>query len=335
MMLNDCTSYNLHSTISPNRQRSPARAILSGLFVGGLFFLIGLQHLFEGPGDFNWALNTARALIAGEDPYAFEPSALLVPYPLPVVLFGLPLSGLPDHLAARLFFGISSGLLAYGIARSGEWWRLLIFITPTYLYAFMFAQWSPLIAASWFIPALAPLLVLVKPHIALPVALNRLNRWGLLLAAVVLLGSLLLYPTWPWRWLAMTGEYEFIIPVLTLPSGPLLFLALLRWRDDRARLLLGMSILPFRGTYDLTALWLVPGTGLQMMVLVILSWGMVLYDFAWFWNVRPTLAVPVLFVPALLMLLLPDLLRLVSARSRVVRSNTTTVSSHAHSDAQQ
>ena len=58
---------------------------------------------YPGPGDFNWALDTATALMQGKDPYAFEPSSLKVPYPLPVALFGAPFIALPKPLAAAFF----------------------------------------------------------------------------------------------------------------------------------------------------------------------------------------------------------------------------------------
>lgn len=284
------------SLITP--RRSPAIALCIGL-LAALLCLRARHMFYQGPGDFNWALDTARALLAGRDPYAFTPSALQVPYPLPVALFGLPFIGLPGPWAGALFFGLASGLLAYGILRSGEAWRLLVFLTFPYLYALIFAQWSPLVAAAWFFPLLAPLLVLVKPHIALPVALNRLTWRGALLAAGVLLGSLIIVPDWPWRWLGMLGDYESLIPALTLPWGPLLLLALLRWRDERARLVLGMGLLPLRGAYDLTALWLVPRSLRQMLALVVLSWAVPLYNFDIGLSVRPAWAVPALFIPAL------------------------------------
>ncbi|MBO9324257.1 MAG: hypothetical protein J7463_02095 [Roseiflexus sp.] len=279
-----------------------------------------LPMYYPGPGDFNWALDTATALMQGKDPYAFEPSSLKVPYPLPVALFGAPFIALPKPLAAAIFFGASSGLLAYGILRSGEPWRLAVFASFPYIYALLFAQWSPLIAASWFFPALAPLLVLVKPKIALPVALNRLTRRGVAFAGGVLLVSLLIYPSWPWRWLEMTGEYARIVPILTLPFGPVLTLALVRWRDERAWLLAAMSALPFRGVYDLVALWLVPRSLHQAFLLVMLSWSVPLFDFGIGLQVRPAWSVPLLFLPALVFLLYD------AQRERRNR---------AHSDAQQ
>ena len=249
-------------SISPHQ-----RNILTALGIGALATyscLMARERIYPGPGDFNWALNTARALIEGQDPYNFTPSALLVPYPLPVALFGLPFLGLPTPLAGALFFGLSSGLLTYGILRSGQPWRLLIFLTFPYFYALLFAQWSPLVMSTWFFPMLAPLLVLIKPQIALPIAINRFTRSGVLLATVVLLGSLLIIPTWPWRWLSMIGDYESIIPLLMLPFGPLLLIALYYWRDERARLLIGIALLPFRGAYDLVGLYLLPESVQQM-----------------------------------------------------------------------
>lgn len=284
------------------------RRALLAVVIGGIAAVLcyrarTLPMYYPGPGDFNWALDTATALLQGRDPYDFEPSSLKVPYPLPVALFGLPFVTLSKPLAAALFFGISSGLLAYGILRTNEPWRLSVFASFPYLYALMFAQWSPLIAAAWFFPMLAPLMVLVKPNIALPVAVNRLTWRGLSIAGGVLIVSLIIYPSWPWRWIEMTRGYDRIIAVLGLPFGPLLALALLRWRDERARLLLAMSVLPFRGVYDLVALWLIPRTSRHAFALTALSWTVPLFDFGIGLQVRPAWSIPVLFLPALAFIL--------------------------------
>ena len=101
----------------------------------------------------------------------------------------------------------------------------------------------------------------------------------------------------------MTGEYARIVPILTLPFGPVLALALVRWQDERARLLVAMSALPFRGVYDLVALWLVPRSLHQAFLLVMLSWSVPLFDFGIGLQVRPAWSVPLLFLPALAFLL--------------------------------
>jgi hypothetical protein len=246
-------------------------AIIIGMVAMGICYW-ARQRVFPGPGDFNWALETAKALVAGRDPYDFEPSALKVPYPLPVALFGAPFITLPPSFAAALFFGCTSGLLAFGILRSDKPWRLLVFLSFPYLYALIFAQWSPFVMAAWFFPQLAPLLVTIKPHIALPVALATRNKIGVVIAAIVILISLLIYPTWPLRWLGMTRDFEYVIPLLLLPIGPALLCALIRWREPKAQLLLCMAALPFRGAYDLVCLYLLPNNATQMTIFFILSW---------------------------------------------------------------
>ncbi|HEU5103531.1 MAG TPA: hypothetical protein VFU22_31155, partial [Roseiflexaceae bacterium] len=175
---------------------------LIGAASGGLCLAFRIVRSEEG--DFWWALRFADDLLHGADPFAFTPSARMVPYPLPSALFGLPVVWLPWLLAAALFFGVSSGLLAYGALRAGEGWRLGVMLSPPFILAALFTQWSPLIMAAAFFPVLAPLLVLVKPHIALPVALfRRPSRRGLVLALVVFGLSLAVMPTWPLRWLGM------------------------------------------------------------------------------------------------------------------------------------
>jgi len=86
-----------------------------------------LPMYYPGPGDFNWALDTATALMQGKDPYAFEPSSLKVPYPLPVALFGAPFIALPKPLAAAIF--LAHRLVCWRMASSnpvnrGAWWFL-------------------------------------------------------------------------------------------------------------------------------------------------------------------------------------------------------------------
>ena len=97
-------------------------------------------------------------------------------------------------------------------------------------------QWSPIIAASAFFPLLLPV-TMAKPQIGLPVFLTRLSRRGLLACVAVALLSLAVMPNWPLLWLRQTGNYEHFIPLLVLP-GPLLLLALLRYRERDAWLLL-------------------------------------------------------------------------------------------------
>jgi hypothetical protein len=277
-----------------------------GVGVVAAFFCYQVRlYFFPGSaGDYSWALYMARDLLAGRDPYNFTPSALLVPYPLPVVIFGLPFVWLPNELAAACFFGISSGVLTYSILRFDHPWRLLSFLSLPYIYALLFTQWSPLIMASWFVPVLAPTLALIKPQTALPVALNKITRKGVIFASILLLVSLIIYPTWPLRWLAMIRGYDYVIPILTPPVGPFLFLSLFFWRRPEARLLFLTSLLPYRGAYDLLPLWIIPQSLPQMIVLVGTPWIIsAIWPTVGFTLISSPAVVPLLCLPALIILL--------------------------------
>lgn len=297
----------------PGGRRAVVQAIVVGLVAGLVNLLLQVTSQSDYPGDFVWALRTAYTLANGIDPYGFTPDPQFVPYPLPIALFGLPflwvVGVLPLYFPGGVFIGVSAGLLTWSMLRAGENWRLAtILLSGPFWIAVQSSQWSPLIVAAWYIPVLAPLLVLIKPQTALPVATARApSRLGLLIAAVVLLVSLMVYPSWPFRFLSLIGPYQSTIPMLTLPFGPLLIVAAFRWRDERARLLLLMSIMPLRTVYDFLPLWLVPTrlpaalvlTGLSGLVVLagLPTWPaiMVTPDMRW--------AIHILFLPLLALVL--------------------------------
>lgn len=243
--------------------------------VGVTVFLVRFRVInyrgFAGAGDFGGALLLARNVLAGNSPYAGFTD---VPYPVPAGLIALPFSSLDDRFAASLFIALSCGLLAAAIVtRTGQPWRLLMFLSLPFAHALEWAQWSPLVAAAWYLPVLAPLVLIIKPQVALPVAMLRTSRAGLALAGLVFASSVLISPDWPARWLDLISGYEYIIPMLT-PWGFLLASLVLNLRDEKARLLLAMSILPARGPYDLLPLFLFPGSAVQMILMVVLSWAL-------------------------------------------------------------
>jgi hypothetical protein len=225
-----------------------------------------MVHLHRGAADFSWAIRAARHLLSGENPYdtPFEQ------YPLTAAFFGLPFVWLRPEIAAGIFYGLSSGLLAFGLTRSG-FHRLLVFFAYPYWAALLTAQWSPLILASAFFPLLLPA-VMVKPQIGLPVALTHPTRKGLLACVILLLVSLVAMPTWPLMWVPQVRYYNHFIPLFVLP-GPLIALALLRPRDHDAHLILLMAIMPQRWFYDTFILWLIPKNRRQIIWTVFFSWG--------------------------------------------------------------
>jgi hypothetical protein len=232
----------------------------------GLFCWFLLARLHQGAADFTWTIRSAQHVLAGKNPY----DTPLEQYPLTAAFFGIPFVALRPEVAAGLFYGISSGLLAFGLTRGG-YFRLLVFLAYPYWAGVLTAQWSPLITASAFFPLLLPV-TLVKPQIGLPVALTHLSRRGVLACLGLIAISLIVMPRWPWLWMGQLGNYEHFIPLLILP-GPLLALALYRYRDRHAWLLFLMACMPQRWFFDTLVLWLIPRTRREILFTVLCSWG--------------------------------------------------------------
>lgn len=242
-------------------------ALSAAIGIGsGAFCWYLMKDLHQDAADFRWALHLVHRLLARQNPY----DTPLEQYPLTAGLFALPFVRLQPELAAGIFWGISSSLLAFGLTRHG-YSRLLIFLAYPYWAGIITVQWSPIIAASAFFPLLSPV-TMAKPQIGLPVFLTRLSLKGLLACVVVALLSLVVMPNWPWLWLRQTGNYEHFIPLLVLP-GPLLLLALLRYRERDAWLLLLAAIMPQRWFFDSFILWLIPQSRRQIIWTVFFSWG--------------------------------------------------------------
>jgi hypothetical protein len=236
--------------------------------IGGTLCWAFLHRFHLGAADFNWAHQAARDLLAGVDPYSHTPPGA-IPYPLPAALVALPLAGLPPDVAGGMFFGLSSALLAVGLVRERPE-RLLIFLAYPYWAALITAQWSPLLMSAAFFP-LALAFCPIKPQIGSPIALLHLSRKGVAATSILLIASFLWMPRWLIEWIPQLGGYQHFFPILIFP-GMLIVLALLRYRDRDALLLLLYSLMPQRWFYDAFVLWLIPKTRRSILATVICSW---------------------------------------------------------------
>jgi len=247
-------------------------ALLTGSLCG-IICAYALSRIGNGAGDFGWSLRAARDLLARRDPYNYIPGPYNIPYPLPTAMLAIPLAWLENFIAGGVFFGLSSGILAWLILSYGKPWQLLLFLSWPFFYTLLFAQWAPLILCLYFAPAFLPM-VLMKPQTALPLALTqRPSLLGIGLTLAIGIASLVIYPSWPWVWLGQISTYQGIIPPLfVLPLGPLMFFALLRYRDRKAWLLLLTAVMPQRVLYDQMALFLIAGNRFEMLLLVLFSW---------------------------------------------------------------
>ena len=327
-----------------------ARAWIAAAIVGFVFgllcFVILRAHHNANPvvtaGDFKRPLHDARDLLAGRDMYRHTPGPYAIPYPVPAALVAMPLAWLPDVVAGSVFMGLSVMLLAFGILRSGQEWRLAMLLSWSFVYALLWVQWTPLICALWYLPALAAMM-LVKPNIALPVLLAgafrpalfdmrahrplperlRAGAWKWLVPpAVLLVASLIWYPAWPWVWRSQLGAYQGILPPLfSWPLGPLVLVALVEWRDRRAWLLVLLALMPQRMVYDQLPIMLVAGTRRELWVLIAASWvNCAIFMQSNGWSDVPlgwqNFLMATLYLPAVLMVAGPKLRTLASQALR-------------------
>jgi hypothetical protein len=106
---------------------------------GVMCWLVHVESHFD---DFTWTLNAAHDLVVGREPYSHALRGAMA-YPLPATAFALPFVSLwkSANLAGALFFGASSGLLAFGLTRDG-YDRLLVFLAFPYSMAMIAAMVS-------------------------------------------------------------------------------------------------------------------------------------------------------------------------------------------------
>jgi hypothetical protein len=237
--------------------------------------------LLRGPTipDFFYWWSAARILLSGVNPYAVmghndlsaaPPYDAPFGYPMPTILAAVPLAGLPMRTAAVIFAFVSGLLLAYCVTRRA-WWPLVMCGRAPYVIAVSDGQWSPIIVAAAFVPRLAPLLWF-KPTLGLA-ALAYARDWRAVAAAAVLgAATLVVLPSWPIDWVRAASRTEDHPAAIATTYGPLLLLALLRWRQRRAWVLLVAACVPqLLFFYDQLILWLIPRTRREAFAMSLIS----------------------------------------------------------------
>jgi hypothetical protein len=260
----------------PSPVHSAALAVLGAVLAGALVRGWYAGHPEEWS-DFDQIWLGARALLAGANPYVVVPKEFPWPllYPLPAVLFGLPLAGLPVELARIAFAMFTGGLCTWAVmSRRPHAWPLLL--SGPFLYALARGQWSPLFVAGMLYPALSGV-VAAKPSSGLTLLAYRPSRAMLVGAAILILPALALLPRWPLDWLAQLPGNRHIVPVVTLPFGFVLLLSLIRWRRPEGRMFGVLVLVPQTlAMYELLPLILIPRTLRQSLVLA-LAWDVVFF----------------------------------------------------------
>jgi hypothetical protein len=220
--------------------------------------------------DFDAIWTAARALRAGQDPYAAiatPPWPWDLQYPLPAVLVILPFSYLPLLAARAAFAALGAALLAYGLTRRALW-PLIVLVSGQFFYALQSVQWTPLFTAGVLLPVLR-LLWLVKPTTGLALFAGYPQRYTIAGGAVLFGLAFLVWPEWLAGWLTAVGRAPHG-PSALKPGGFLLLLALLRWRLPEARQLAVLACMPTSPhLYEALPLMLVARSRRELMILAV------------------------------------------------------------------
>lgn len=231
--------------------------------------------------DLQQLIVAARALAHGMDPYGVVGPGLTYDwpwrllYPLPGVVVAMPFSAesLPFGVGAMGFVFVGATAFSYALTRDG-WYRLPMLLSVPALWAFWWAQWSPILAAASVLPWLG-FAYAAKPTIGAALFVYRPDRRAVIGVAILLALSFIMYPSWVTEWLAAihgSDLQHFLVPI-RWPGGPLVLLALFRWRRPEARLLVAMSFVPQSPTfYDMLPLAFIPSTVLESVTLAVLTY---------------------------------------------------------------
>lgn len=264
------------ATSAPNKLRSPTRrgrllaALAVGAFAGGAAWVASHRPGFSIP-DFHTWWTAARALLDGQNPYVAVAKELGPGFaffsPLPAAVFSVPLAVLRPDVALATYSACSAALLAFVATRS-SYNPLLMFLSASFAHATVMGQWSMLLTAALFAPALA-FVGAAKPNVGAAIVATLASWRAALAMLAVAAASLALMPSWPIEWLTAVQSSTWHYSPLRTPAA-LALLALLRWRRPEARLVAALSVVPQSPfVYEAMPLFFVPRSRPEFYSLVI------------------------------------------------------------------
>jgi hypothetical protein len=249
-------SEGLHATgagVSNLLRRRWVKRLAAAVLIGLAFAAyedIFRSRLGAAPSDFLQPWTAGRLLLEGRNPYReIGPGGTIAHqfhliYPATAASLAMPFTIVPLRLANALFAGIGCALLFWALTRhTFRNPQLLVFTAFPLTAAVQNVQWSPLLTAATFYPALG-FVYACKPSVAFAYWMAYPSRRALLIAAGFTAVTLMVWPWWPREWLAQLSTVTHMSTPVTRWGGPLLLLSALRWRRPEARLLLGLSCIP-------------------------------------------------------------------------------------------
>jgi hypothetical protein len=202
------------------------------------------------PSDLTQPRLAGQLLLEGRNPYreigpdrgVYHQFYLI--YPATAAAVTVPLSMATARTANAAFVAVGAALLFLALTRKTlRNPQLVVFASLPMISAAQTAQWSPMLTAAIFYPVLG-FLYACKPSIALAYAAAYPRRLTFVSAAVLTILTVIVWPWWPGEWLAQLSTVSHMSAPITRTGGPLLLLALFRWRRPEARLLVGLSCIP-------------------------------------------------------------------------------------------
>jgi hypothetical protein len=237
-----------------------------------------------------WA--SARARLHHQDPYeAVGPGRTfntVFPqiYPMTAIVTVMPLAPMPLRWADSIFVGLGFGLFTWAVTtRRIETPAMVALVSLGALMTLQTSQWSLLLTGAALVPGFGWLLI-AKPTIGFAL-FAAFPRWKTAIGcAVLFILSILVWPGWIAEWRATLGSAPHVVPPITRTVGPLVLLALLKWRRADARLLLALACVPHTtAAYETIPLFLIPQTWTQAWGL----WALALLAYAAQWASGPYL----------------------------------------------
>ena len=202
------------------------------------------------PSDFSQPWLAGRLLLDGKNPYQeIGPNGPVrhqfpLIYPLPAAVVAMPFTRLPARTADVVFVGAGAALLAWILTRKTlRNPQLLMFVSVPMLVAAQTVQWSPWFTAATALPSLG-FVYAAKPSVATAYLIAYPSRAAFIGAFGITLLTVLIWPWWVHAWLSgLQAATHMSAPVVRF-GGPLLLLALIRWRRPEARLLVALACVP-------------------------------------------------------------------------------------------
>jgi hypothetical protein len=239
----------LHNSRPPGRLTRFICAAILGVATAAYADLFW-SHPRPQPSDFTQPWAAARMLAHGQNPYTLIgpgrpfPSQWPLIYPATAAVAAMPFAWAPPRLADALFIGVGAALLAWAMTRhtlaNPQLW---VFASFPMMVAAQTIQWSPFLTAAALMPTLG-FLFAAKPTVGLAILAAYPSRTALIGAAALVIATVAIWPWWVPQWIAALPSLTHMSAPVTRWGGPLILLALLKWRRADARLLAALACVP-------------------------------------------------------------------------------------------